>query len=178
MKLYAAYGSNLNLHQMKERCPAAKLISAGILHGWQLCFRGGADIVQSKNSVVPVGVYETTAACERSLDIYEDYPTLYGKQIVSVQMSEALLDCFAYVMNPGFELGPPSGHYFDTILGGYDNWDMPYEPLIESLQNAFQENDKDISKTTHWSQHQFLSRLEADYRLSQLKKRTHTKNRI
>ena len=174
MKFYAAYGSNLNLHQMKQRCPSAKLISAGILCGWELCFRGVADIVPSKSTTVPVGVYKTTPACECSLDVYEDHPKLYRKQDVSVQIEEELFDCFVYVMNPGFGLGPPSGCYFDTIQEGYDNWKLSYTPLIKGLRLAFENSEKHTVMTKSWGQHNALDRLEADNRLNLLEKHSNT----
>ena len=39
-KLYIAYGSNLNLAQMKYRCPTAKFIGTGILENYELQFKG------------------------------------------------------------------------------------------------------------------------------------------
>ena len=41
-RLYIAYGSNLNLEQMKHRCPTAEVVGTSVLRGWQLRFRGGA----------------------------------------------------------------------------------------------------------------------------------------
>jgi gamma-glutamylcyclotransferase (GGCT)/AIG2-like uncharacterized protein YtfP len=170
IKFYAAYGSNLNVRQMRQRCPLAKSISMGNLFGWRLCFKGVADIVPSKNSSVPVGIYKTTPACEDSLDIYEDYPTLYRKQNIKVHTAHKSVDCFVYVMNPGFGLEPPSGYYFDTIREGYDNWNMMYAPLIEGLRNAFEKTEKNFKTSTNLNQYKKLSRREANERLRQLNK--------
>ena len=35
-KLYIAYGSNLNLKQMKYRCPTAKLLDIGVVENYEL----------------------------------------------------------------------------------------------------------------------------------------------
>ena len=43
-KLYFAYGSNLNLTQMANRCPQAKQLGSAYLPNWRLVFRGVADI--------------------------------------------------------------------------------------------------------------------------------------
>ena len=40
-KIYAAYGSNMNIFQMKNRCPAAEKICTGIPKDYQLEFRSG-----------------------------------------------------------------------------------------------------------------------------------------
>ena len=39
-KLYIAYGSNLNLNQMKYRCPTAKLVGKGTIENYELQFKG------------------------------------------------------------------------------------------------------------------------------------------
>jgi len=40
-RLYIAYGSNLNLEQMKRRCPTAEVVGAVELKNWRLWFRRG-----------------------------------------------------------------------------------------------------------------------------------------
>jgi hypothetical protein len=39
-KLYIAYGSNLNLAQMADRCPTARVIGKSEMKGWRLLFKG------------------------------------------------------------------------------------------------------------------------------------------
>ena len=39
-RLYVAYGSNLNISQMKYRCPGAKLYGTGEISGYELQFKG------------------------------------------------------------------------------------------------------------------------------------------
>ena len=35
-RLYIAYGSNLNLEQMKHRCPTAEVVGVAELRNWRL----------------------------------------------------------------------------------------------------------------------------------------------
>ncbi len=42
-QLYVAYGSNLNIRQMKYRCPGAKLYSTGEIENYELQFEGHSD---------------------------------------------------------------------------------------------------------------------------------------
>jgi len=42
-KYYLAYGSNLNLTQMKHRCPKAKPIGTINLNGYRLVYKGSAE---------------------------------------------------------------------------------------------------------------------------------------
>ena len=39
-KYYIAYGSNLSVEQMADRCPDAKIAGQAVLAGWELLFRG------------------------------------------------------------------------------------------------------------------------------------------
>ena len=43
MNLYAAYGSNLNKHQMLKRCPKSEPIGTIVLDKFRLTFKGVAD---------------------------------------------------------------------------------------------------------------------------------------
>lgn len=80
-KYYIAYGSNLNVRQMKQRCPSARIIGTANLDGWQLLFKGSQTgsyltIEKKKGSTVPVAVWEITAEDEKALDRYEGYRRL------------------------------------------------------------------------------------------------------
>ena len=48
MKLYGAYGSNLNLKQMQRRCPNSYPIYSIYLENFILAFKGVADIEKQK----------------------------------------------------------------------------------------------------------------------------------
>lgn len=39
-RIYIAYGSNMDMEQMKFRCPDAQLLGTGILENWRLMFKG------------------------------------------------------------------------------------------------------------------------------------------
>lgn len=43
-KLYAAYGSNINLEQMAYRCPHSTVAGTAMLKGYELQFRHHATI--------------------------------------------------------------------------------------------------------------------------------------
>lgn len=84
-RYYIAYGSNLNIHQMRMRCPSARRIGTSELKGYELLFKGsktGSYITVEKKpgSSVPVGVWEVTQADEKALDRYEGFPNFYYKK--------------------------------------------------------------------------------------------------
>ncbi|MEE0914354.1 MAG: gamma-glutamylcyclotransferase family protein, partial [Ruminococcus sp.] len=79
-KLYIAYGSNLNLSQMKYRCPTAKLYDTGVIENYELQFKGMphcayATIAPCEGKSVPVALWELQPRDEKLLDRYEGYPS-------------------------------------------------------------------------------------------------------
>ena len=55
-----AYGSNLNLHQMLGRCPAAKPLGRFDLDDARPVFRGVADVRYADGKSCPGGLWEVT----------------------------------------------------------------------------------------------------------------------
>ena len=90
-KLYLAYGSNLNVEQMKRRCPGAKILGTAILPDYELLFKGSRTgsyltVEKKRNSSVPLGVWEVDELCERNLDRYEGYPDFYYKKEIEIDV--------------------------------------------------------------------------------------------
>ena len=69
-KIYLAYGSNLNLKQMAQRCPTAKVLGTSTLKDYQLMFRGAfgnahATVEPCNGSEVPVLLWGITEEDEK-----------------------------------------------------------------------------------------------------------------
>jgi len=141
-KIYAAYGSNMNLMQMKKRCPKAKVIGKGELQGYKLTFRGKqtgvANVERSVAGKAPVVLWAITEECERELDRYEGYPRLYGKEVVSITTPTGEQEAMLYVMAKQYETMPaiPSEYYFEVIRQGYQDNGIDAVPLNEALTNT------------------------------------------
>ena len=78
-RLYMAYGSNMNLEQMADRCRTAEVVGKGILKNYELLFRGArhgavATVEPREGSSVPVVLWKIGARDEVALDCYEGYP--------------------------------------------------------------------------------------------------------
>ena len=117
-QLYIAYGSNMNLDQMKYRCPKAKVVGKALLKGYELEFRSVATIVPNKNEAAPVLIWDITKACEEALDRYEGYPNLYRKEYIQLDWDGELVEAMVYIMNrEGRSM--PSQSYYDGIKEGY-----------------------------------------------------------
>lgn len=124
-RLYIAYGSNLNLEQMKRRCPTAEIVGASVLRGWRLWFRGGgysavATVERGEGFQVPVLIWRLQPEDELALDRYEGFPFLYRKEILRLTVNGKRVRAMIYIMNEaGHPYGAPSLDYLDTIREGY-----------------------------------------------------------
>ena len=137
-KLYIAYGSNLNLPQMEKRCPAAQVLGASEIKDYALVFRGGrhgavATIEPCEGSSVPVLLWEITPEDEKALDVYEGYPSFYGKETMELPLAGRTVPAMVYVMTPGHRLGYPSDFYYNTIRDGYITAEFDTAVLEQAL---------------------------------------------
>jgi gamma-glutamylcyclotransferase (GGCT)/AIG2-like uncharacterized protein YtfP len=134
-RLYIAYGSNLNLEQMKHRCPTAKVVGTAMLRNWRLLFQSVATIERFKGGKVPVLVWQIQPKDEASLDVYEGWPRLYRKQSVRVTMAGKQIRVMVYIMNSG-QLSPPCQGYYNTIREGYFSAGFDIKILQEAVKNS------------------------------------------
>ena len=146
-KLYLAYGSNLNLEQMANRCPTAKVVGNSKINGYRLLFRGAhagavATIEPFKGESVPVLAWEITPADEAALDRYEGGPFLYRKETIKVRLNGKTVQAMVYIMNEGRPLGQPSCYYYSTILDGYKSAGFDVEILRKAVADSFEEDDE------------------------------------
>ena len=137
-RLYVAYGSNLNIRQMKYRCPGAKLYDTGVIEDYALQFKGQphgafATIAPKEGAFVPVAVWEISKQKEQALDCYEGYPSHYFKQNVSVQLDGEKVDAMVYIMNLKMNFGLPSPYYYRVIQRGFEANGLP----VDSLRDAW-----------------------------------------
>jgi hypothetical protein len=139
MALYAAYGSNMDPAQMKERCPHSPAAGAGWIEGWRLTFGGEdlgwegalATIVEEPGCNVYVGLYDVTSLDERTLDAWEGADTgLYRKVRVRVATLEGDQLAWVYVLD-GFEGGMPSARYLGVLADAAEKAGAPDDYVLE-----------------------------------------------
>ena len=135
MKYYIAYGSNLNMAQMRLRCPGATPVSSALLTDMTMIFRGNtrgygvATIEPKKGSDVPVGIWKITDDDEKALDRYEGYPYLYEKKLVKIHADGHEARAMVYIMTPGRAQTEPSAQYYETIKQGYRDFGFDVHQL-------------------------------------------------
>ena len=131
--LYFAYGSNLNLFQMKRRCKDSVFLKKYELKGYKLNFRSkyrAADIEKSKNSVVPGALFEISKSDEKKLDVYEDYPILYKKLYFTYYNKTVM----TYIMVKKTEFRYPTERYLNVVKRGYKDCKLDTKYLKVALQ--------------------------------------------
>ncbi len=100
----------MNLEQMEFRCPDAVVVENVQLDDYRLAFcgrnpgNGVATILPEEGSHVDGVLWNITPRCEKSLDYYEGYPHLYGKETISVRNEKGIRQNVAvYVMNSPYK---------------------------------------------------------------------------
>lgn len=148
-RYYLAYGSNLNVRQMRFRCPTALVVGRGVIKDYRLLFKGSKTgsfltIEKAKGYEVPVAVWKVDEACEESLDRYEGYPSFYYKKEIEIDFKSIKKGlprhskAFVYIMHEERELGIPSRAYVEVCLEGYRTFGfnpiLIEEAIIKSLE--------------------------------------------
>ena len=123
MPLYAAYGSNMDPVQMRNRCPHSPFAGTGWLSGWRLTFGGEdlgwegalATLVQEPRSHVFVALYDITDGDRVALDKWESADMgLYLTTKLRVSTLESDVLAWTYILD-SYEGGLPSARYLGLI---------------------------------------------------------------
>lgn len=149
-RYYIAYGSNLNVRQMRMRCPSARRIATSELKGYELLFKGSKTgsyltVEKKPGSSVPVGVWEVTQADEKALDRYEGFPNFYYKKELTLPVKGIRTGMtrkrrvFVYIMHENRPIGIPSIPYMQTCIRGYDDFGFDRRVLIDAYLKCGEE---------------------------------------
>ena len=138
-KKYIAYGSNMNLKQMAQRCPGAKYINSTVIEDRRLVFAGRsqgavATLEKAEGFEVPAFVWKITPEDEAALDRYEGCPWFYEKEEFEVWLNGGRVKAMAYVMVPGHIYGAPDEYYLNLIREGYDTVGFDQAVLDEAVR--------------------------------------------
>ena len=132
--LYFAYGSNLNLFQMKRRCKDSIFLKKINLKDFRLTFRSkyrAADIEPKKNSIVPGGLFDISKSDEKKLDVYEDFPVLYKKYFFYYYEKKVM----TYTMVKKSVFKYPTERYLNIVKQGYKDCNLDYSYLKKALRS-------------------------------------------
>ena len=142
MRYYIAYGSNLNVGHMEDRCPTAKAIGMAWLEGYELEFGGACLTIREKAGArTPVGVWAVKPEDEKNLDFYEGYPIYYDKQDgikldVCMRGGKRTVTAFVYIMRDNMRIGWPQRSYIETCEEGYEDFGLDKTYLRDAIERS------------------------------------------
>src|SRR5262245_30824125 len=149
--LYFAFGSNLDPDQMKERCPAHRVVGLAELHDHRLAFPrysqrwgGGVASPQLAHGESVWGVlYDLSEADLDALDRYEgfrapgDQHNVYDREHVVVDLVRAddgsvprRVRAWIYLARPS-NPSPPSRRYLEALLKGARHHRLPEDYIAK-----------------------------------------------
>ena len=146
-RFYIAYGSNLNIRQMRMRCPGARVIGTSEVRDYELLFKGSKTgsyltIEPKAGASVPVAVWEVTERDEMALDHYEGFPDFYYKAEMVLPIKGIKTGkvrrrrVFVYIMHEERSLGLPSASYVAVCREGYDAFGFGQRYLTDAIQRS------------------------------------------
>ncbi|MGH8917834.1 MAG: gamma-glutamylcyclotransferase [Actinomycetes bacterium] len=133
MPLYAAYGSNMDPAQMKERAPHSPMAGTGWLMGWRLTFGGSdyawegalATVVEQPGSQVFVVLYDVPDQDVATLDRWEGGELgLHKKLRLRVHTLQGTELAWLYVLD-AYEGGLPSARYLGVMADAAEQAGAP-----------------------------------------------------
>lgn len=136
--MYFAYGSNMDVSQMSERCPSAKAIGVGRLNGYQFSLDsvGAATVIEQQHAFVWGVVWEIDGKDLAVLDRYEGVRAhCYSHTFVSVECDNQQHSVLVYISNREANHGARRSHYLDRIISAADHWQFPenYRKVLSAL---------------------------------------------
>ena len=148
-RYYLAYGSNLNLTQMRWRCPDARVLGTAEIADYRLLFKGSKTgsyltIEPFEGGKVPVAVWEVSAADEERLDRYEGYPTFHYKKELPITYTgirtsrKRSVMAFVYIVDESRPLGIPTRNYMETCLLGYYDFGFDAKILKKAMHDSME----------------------------------------
>ena len=151
--VYFAYGSNLWLTQMAERCSDADIIGTARLRGARLAFARVATIVQDENVDVLGALYTVSANDIASLDRKEGLGRAYDRFLVTVESGDTAYRAITYIKREDIPQAP-TDEYFAKLTAGYRDWKLPDRRLRRARERAVKEQaalPKAKPKNDYWN---------------------------
>jgi gamma-glutamylcyclotransferase (GGCT)/AIG2-like uncharacterized protein YtfP len=145
MPLCFAYGSNLDVDQMRRRCPESRVVIPGRLRDYSLGFTsyspkwagGVSDVIIHPEMEVWGVIYNLSQRDLELLDAYEGYPDVYTRFQVTIHSLEELFhDVWVYAVVKKQDNILPSKRYLDIIKNGADRFGFPqsYRCFLDGIE--------------------------------------------
>ena len=133
MRLYFAFGSNMDRAHMQRLCRGAEALGAARLdqHQFFIANAGYASVAPKRGVAVHGALWKITAAHVAKLDAYEAVAAgLYHQALIPVHHGERLLRALAYVASDP-RPGRPQPGYQEGVVAAARAWQLPEEYVRE-----------------------------------------------
>ena len=134
--LYFAYGMNTNRSEMAQRCPGALSLGHARLIDYSFRFATHADVVKCKGSYVDGVLWTIDDFHLNALDRLEGYPYYYNRRRLRVAHNDRIVMAETYYMQPGNLDSLPSQGYFDMVVEGYNQHNIPLDQVYNSVYES------------------------------------------
>jgi gamma-glutamylcyclotransferase (GGCT)/AIG2-like uncharacterized protein YtfP len=136
MILYFAYGSNMDLVQMADRCPNSATIGTAELPCYRFIINsyGGATVVPDPVSAVHGLLWNITEEDERSLDRYEGVKRgVYRKDYVEVRLPDGQKTRALIYIGTNTQPGTARNGYMEKVYSAAQGCGLP-KSYIDQLK--------------------------------------------
>jgi hypothetical protein len=136
--LYFGYGMNTNCDSMRERCPEAVNLGPALLLDHELEFAHHCNVKSKLDSTVPGLLWEITDWDLASLDLTEGYPYYYTRTGAVVEHCGERKLAIVYTMTGETVVAPPTEHYRELVISGYQQNCISQRALKRALNNCYE----------------------------------------
>ena len=134
--LYFAYGMNTNRSEMAQRCPGALSLGHARLVDRIFRFATHADVVKCRGSYVDGVLWTIDDFHLNALDRLEGYPYYYNRRSLRVAHDNRIVMAETYYMQPGNLDSLPSQSYFNMVVEGYNQHNIPLDQVYNSVYES------------------------------------------
>ena len=137
MTLYFAYGSNMDLLQMGDRCPGAVTVSTAELPSYRFIINTGgvATLVPDPTSTVQGLLWKISKKDERSLSRYEGVKHgIYKKAFVGVRLPNGTTTRALIYVATDSHPGTARAGYLEKVVSGAEGCGLP-KSYIDQLKH-------------------------------------------
>ena len=137
MTLYFAYGSNMDLLQMGDRCPGAVTVSTAELPSYRFIINTGgvATVVSDPTSTVQGLLWKISKKDERSLSRYEGVKHgIYKKAFVGVRLPNGTTTRALIYVATDSHPGTARAGYLEKVVSGAEGCGLP-KSYIDQLKH-------------------------------------------
>lgn len=145
---YFAYGSNMDVEQMRMRCPGAEILCTAVLPDYKFALdsEGYATVVPYEGKEVRGVIWKISRANEKALDWYEGVSKgCYGKEELKARPDgySAKVPVLVYVSRRGKNNGERKDGYIGKIVAAATKlgFDDSYRGMLKDIWVGYANED-------------------------------------